>query len=40
MRRAVGNLVVLAISVLIIYIAYISIRIEQQSTRMKRSRPM
>jgi uncharacterized SAM-binding protein YcdF (DUF218 family) len=33
MRRAVGNLVVLAISVLIIYIAYISIRIEQESTR-------
>lgn len=33
MRRAVGNLIVLAISVLIIYVAYISIRIEQQSTR-------
>jgi uncharacterized SAM-binding protein YcdF (DUF218 family) len=33
MRRIVSNLVVLAISVIIIYIAYISIRIEQQSTR-------
>jgi uncharacterized SAM-binding protein YcdF (DUF218 family) len=33
MRRIVSNLVVLAISALIIYIAYISIRIEQQSTR-------
>src|SRR5579864_4029627 len=33
MRRAVGNLIVLSISVLIIYVAYISIRIEQQSTR-------
>jgi uncharacterized SAM-binding protein YcdF (DUF218 family) len=33
MRRAVGNLVVLAISVLIIYVAYISSRIEQQSKR-------
>jgi uncharacterized SAM-binding protein YcdF (DUF218 family) len=33
MRRAVGNLIVLAISVLIVYVAYISIRIEQQSTR-------
>jgi uncharacterized SAM-binding protein YcdF (DUF218 family) len=33
MRRAVGNLAVLATSILIIYIAYISIRIEQQSTR-------
>jgi len=33
MRRAVGNLIVLAISVLIIYVAYIAIRIEQQSLR-------
>ncbi len=33
MRRAVGNLAVLAISILILYIAYVSIRIEQQSTR-------
>jgi uncharacterized SAM-binding protein YcdF (DUF218 family) len=33
MRRIVSNLVVLAISVIIIYVAYISIRIEQQSTR-------
>src|SRR5260370_31020914 len=33
MRRAVGNLAVLAISGLIIYVAYISIRIEQQSTQ-------
>jgi uncharacterized SAM-binding protein YcdF (DUF218 family) len=33
MRRAVSNLAVLAISVLIIYVAYISIRIEQQSNK-------
>ena len=33
MRRAVGNLAVLSVSILIVYIAYISIRIEQQSTR-------
>jgi uncharacterized SAM-binding protein YcdF (DUF218 family) len=33
MRRIVSNLVVLAISVIIVYIAYISVRIEQQSTR-------
>ena len=33
MRRAAGNLVVLAISALITYIVYVSIRIEQESTR-------
>ena len=33
MRRVVGNLAVLAISALIVYVAYISLRIEQQSTR-------
>jgi vancomycin permeability regulator SanA len=33
MRRIVSNVIVLAISVILIYIAYISIRIEQQSTR-------
>jgi uncharacterized SAM-binding protein YcdF (DUF218 family) len=33
MRRFVSNAVVLAISVILIYVAYISIRIEQQSTR-------
>ena len=33
MRRAVSNLAVLAISGLMIYVAYVSIRIEQQSNR-------
>src|SRR5204862_7104928 len=33
MRRFVGNAIVLAISVILVYVAYISIRIEQQSTR-------
>src|SRR5689334_24972200 len=33
MRRFVGNAIVLAISIILIYVAYISIRIEQQSTR-------
>jgi uncharacterized SAM-binding protein YcdF (DUF218 family) len=33
MRRAVWNITVLAISVLIVYVAYISVRIEQQSVR-------
>src|SRR5437773_1676859 len=33
MRRFVGNAIVLAISLILVYVAYISIRIEQQSTR-------
>jgi uncharacterized SAM-binding protein YcdF (DUF218 family) len=33
MRRFVGNAIVLAISALLVYVAYVSIRIEQQSTR-------
>jgi len=33
MRRFVSNAIVLAISVILVYVAYISIRIEQQSTR-------
>jgi uncharacterized SAM-binding protein YcdF (DUF218 family) len=33
MRRFVGNAIVLAISALLVYVAYVSIRIEQESTR-------